>query len=150
MSASCIKIHLAKLTHIFISRRYHIINQPFSPLIRRADNSATSSCSICTMIFSLSSKYSLPQSNIIFPATYFLSPLMRRESWISFGMMVTRLAWMAHRFESSFSPTRYASDASCRARTADPWNRRLLLKSMAISRTRRWKGSLRMRRSVDF
>ena len=29
-------------------------------------------------------------------------------------MMVTRLAWMAHRLVSSNRPTRYASDASCR------------------------------------
>jgi hypothetical protein len=31
---------------------------------------------------------------------------------MSFGMMVTRLAWMAHRFVSSKRPTRYASLAS--------------------------------------
>ena len=36
---------------------------------------------------------------------------MRRASWMSFGMMVTRLAWMAHRFVSSKMPTRYASAA---------------------------------------
>ena len=34
--------------------------------------------------------------------------------------------------------------------TADDWNRRSVLKSWAISRTRRWKGSFRMRSSVDF
>ena len=35
-----------------------------------------------------------------------LSPLMRRASWMSLGMMVTRLAWMAQRLVSSKSPTR--------------------------------------------
>merc|ERR1712091_409286 len=57
---------------------------------------------------------------------------------------------MAHRLVSSNSPTRYASAASWRARTAEPWKRRSPLKSWAISRTRRWNGSLRMRSSVDF
>ncbi|KAF8733140.1 hypothetical protein HU200_015513 [Digitaria exilis] len=55
---------------------------------------------------------------------------MRRASWMSLGMMVTRLAWMAQRLVSSKSPTRYASAASCR--------------------TRRWNGSLRMSSSVLF
>ena len=69
---------------------------------------------------------------------------------MSFGMMVTRLAWMAARLVSSNRPTRYASDASWRARTALDWKRRSVLKSCAISRTRRWKGSFRIRSSVDF
>ncbi|PNH03640.1 hypothetical protein TSOC_010279 [Tetrabaena socialis] len=51
---------------------------------------------------------------------------------MSLGMMVTRLAWMAHRLVSSKRPTRS------------------VLKSWAISRTRRWKGSLRMSSSVLF
>jgi hypothetical protein len=34
------------------------------------------------------------------------SPRMRRASWMSFGMMVTRLAWMAHRLVSSKRPTK--------------------------------------------
>lgn len=38
---------------------------------------------------------------------------MRRASCMSFGMIVTRFAWIAHRFVSSNRPTRYASDASC-------------------------------------
>ncbi|KAJ1452428.1 hypothetical protein M885DRAFT_526985 [Pelagophyceae sp. CCMP2097] len=75
---------------------------------------------------------------------------MRRASWMSLGMMVTRLAWMAHKLVSSKRPTRYASEASCRARMAVDWKRRSVLKSCAISRTSRWKGSLRMRSSVDF
>ncbi|XP_062348512.1 uncharacterized protein LOC134043796 [Cinclus cinclus] len=61
------------------------------------------------------------------------SPRMRRASWMSLGMMVTRLAWMAHS-----------------AMTAELWKRRSVLKSCAISRTRRWKGSLRISSSVDF
>merc|ERR1719187_2927396 len=34
--------------------------------------------------------------------------------------------------------------------TAELWNLRSVLKSWAISRTRRWKGSLRISSSVDF
>ena len=37
---------------------------------------------------------------------YALSPLIRLASWMSLGMMVTRLAWMAQRLVSSKSPTR--------------------------------------------
>ena len=75
---------------------------------------------------------------------------MRLASWISLGMIVTRLAWIAHRLVSSKSPTRYASAASWSAATAELWNRRSVLKSWAISRTRRWKGSFRIRSSVLF
>merc|ERR1740121_2803973 len=64
--------------------------------------------------------------------------------------MVTLLAWMGHRLVASKSPTREASAASWRAMTAELWNLRSVLKSCAISLTRRWKGSLRMRSSVDF
>ena len=49
---------------------------------------------------------------------YVCSPRIRLASWMSFSMMVTRLAWMAQRLVSSNSPTRYASEASCRASTA--------------------------------
>jgi hypothetical protein len=69
---------------------------------------------------------------------------------MSLGMMVTRLAWIAQRLVSSNSEVRYASDASCRAMMACDWKRRSVLKSWATSRTRRWKGSLRIRSSVDF
>jgi hypothetical protein len=75
---------------------------------------------------------------------------MRRASWMSLGMMVTLLAWMAQRLVSSKRPTRYASAASCSAATAEDWNRRSVLKSCAISRTSRWKGSFRMSSSVLF
>ena len=34
------------------------------------------------------------------------SPRMRRASWMSLGMIVTRLAWMAQRLVSSKRPTR--------------------------------------------
>lgn len=37
---------------------------------------------------------------------YARSPRMRRASWISFGMIVTRLAWIAHRLVSSNRPTK--------------------------------------------
>merc|ERR1712055_633807 len=57
---------------------------------------------------------------------------------------------MAHRLVSSNRPTRYASLASGRAITAELWNLRSVLKSWAISLTRRWNGSFRMSSSVDF
>jgi hypothetical protein len=65
-------------------------------------------------------------------------------------MIVTRLAWIAHKLVSSNRPTKYASADSWSAKTADPWKRKSLLKSCAISRTRRWNGNLRIKRSVDF
>lgn len=52
------------------------------------------------------------------------SPRRRRARARSLGWMVTRFAWMAARFVSSNSETRYASDASWRAMTADDWKRR--------------------------
>ncbi|CAA6667643.1 unnamed protein product [Spirodela intermedia] len=54
---------------------------------------------------------------------------------MSLGMMVTRFAWMAQRLVAD---------------TAVLWNRRSVLKSWAISRTRRWNGSLRINSSVLF
>merc|ERR1711907_614739 len=64
--------------------------------------------------------------------------------------MVTLLAWMAHKLVSSKRPTMYASAASWRARTAEDWNLRSVLKSEAISLTSLWNGSFLMRSSVDF
>ena len=39
-------------------------------------------------------------------STYARSPRIRRANWMSFGIMVTRLAWMAHKLVSSNRPTR--------------------------------------------
>jgi hypothetical protein len=102
------------------------------------------------------------------------STIERSQRNSPLGWMVTRLAWMAAKLVSSKSETRYASAASWSAMTADDWKRRSVLKSWAISRTRRWKlrvrererlvrsrernkasgrrthGSLRIRSSVDF
>ena len=50
-----------------------------------------------------------------------LSPLILLASCMSFGMMVTLLAWMAQRLVSSKRPTRYASAASWRAMMAVDW-----------------------------
>ena len=75
---------------------------------------------------------------------YARSPRIRLASRMSFGIMVTRLAWMAHRLASSNSLTRYASAASWRHKIAADWNRRSVLKSWAISLTNLWKGSFRM------
>jgi len=58
------------------------------------------------------------------PAHSGASPLSRRASWMSLGMMVTRLAWMAQRLASSKIPTRYASVASWNAEMASGRKRR--------------------------
>merc|ERR1711902_220527 len=52
-----------------------------------------------------------PRSRLNGPS-YARSPRILLASWMSLGMMVTRLAWMAHKLVSSNSPTRYASLAS--------------------------------------
>ena len=76
---------------------------------------------------------------------------MWHASWISFGIIATLFTWMAHRLESSRRPTRYASEASCRAIMAPLWNRMFILsRSWAISLTSCWNGSFRMSSSVDF
>ena len=75
---------------------------------------------------------------------YACSPRIRLASRMFFGMMVTRLAWMAHRLASSNSLTRYASTASWRHSIAADWNRRSVLKSWAISLTNLWKGNFQM------
>ena len=48
----------------------------------------------------------------------------QRKLTRSLGWMVTRLAWIAARLVSSKSETRYASDASWSAITAEDWKRR--------------------------
>jgi len=105
------------------------------------------------MLFVIYSVFTSNLSETLGPFTviiYCLSPLIRLASWISLGKMVTLLAWMAQRLVSSKRPTRYDSADSWRARTAEPWKRRSVLKSWAISRTNLWKGSLRINSSVDF
>ena len=89
------------------------------------------------------------RQHVTFPV-WLSSPRIRRARWMSFGMIVMRLAWSAHRFVSSKSEVRYASAASCNARMACVWKRTSVFIVCATSRTRRWNGSLRMRRSVDF
>ena len=48
-------------------------------------------------------------------------PLILIASCMSFGMMVTLLAWMAQRLVSSKRLTRYASAPSCRAEVKRPF-----------------------------
>lgn len=60
------------------------------------------------------------------PRNHGCSPRMRRASFMSLTVIVTRLAWMAQRLVSTKRPVRYASAASCNARTAVDWNRRPL------------------------
>ena len=77
-----------------------------------------------------------------------LSPLILRASCKSFVMMVTRLAWMAHKFVSSNNDTKYAYAASCKAKTAWLWNLTSCLNYWAISRTILWKGNFLISKSV--
>ncbi|CAG9321321.1 unnamed protein product [Blepharisma stoltei] len=65
-------------------------------------------------------------------------------------MIVTLLAWIAQRFESSYKPTKNASAASWRAKTAELWNLKSLLYSWASSLTSLWNGSFLIRSSVLF
>ena len=83
-------------------------------------------------------------------ASYDRSPQIHLASWISFGMIVMCLAWMAHKLVSSNKLTRYASAASCSARIAPLAKFSLPFMSWAISHTRFWKGSLLISNSVDF
>ena len=75
---------------------------------------------------------------------YTCSPRIHLARKMSFGMMVTRLAWMAHRLASSKNLTRYASATSWRHNIAADWNRRSVLKSWVISLTNLWKGNFQM------
>ena len=67
--------------------------------------------------------------------------------------MVTLLAWMAQRLQSSNKCTSTSSVASCRASNASAVHRKGScrgVRSKVISRTSREKGSFRISRSVDF
>ena len=57
------------------------------------------------------------------------SPLILLAKCISLTIIVTLLAWIAHKFVSSNSPTRYASAASCNASRAHPMKFKLDLNS---------------------
>ena len=54
----------------------------------------------------------LKRTEILLLGTVYCSPRIRLASWRSFGVMVTLLACIAHKFVSSNSPTKYASAAS--------------------------------------
>ena len=47
-------------------------------------------------------QFNLPQTKLVI----YQSPRILLASCISFGMIVTRLAWMAHKLESSKRPTK--------------------------------------------
>ncbi len=70
-----------------------------------------------------------------------VSPLNLRANCISLGIIVTLLAWIAHKLVSSNKETIKASLASCKAMMALLWNRRSDLYSWAISLTNLWNGS---------
>jgi len=82
------------------------------------------------------------------------APLNLRASWMSFCIIVTLFAWIAHKFVSSNRCTRNASAASCSAIIAVLCHRSSCAtwpgsKYCAISLTNRAKGSFSSRRSVD-
>ena len=78
-----------------------------------------------------------------------MGPRILLASCMSLGMMVTRFAWMAHRLQSSNSPTITSSAASWSARRASAVHRYgSRVKLFPISRTSRAKGSFLMRSSV--
>ena len=82
---------------------------------------------------------------------YVLSPWILCANWISFSIMVTCLACMAHKFVSSNNKTRYASAASCNAVTAagNTLNTSpLCCMSCTISPTKWSKGALLISSSV--
>ena len=78
--------------------------------------------------------------------------IIRFHKYMSLGCIVTRPAWRAQMFTSSNIFTRKDSEASCKARMAVLWSRRVrvLSSSQTTSLTRRWKGSFRIKSSVDF
>ncbi len=96
-----------------------------------------------------------------FPAQLFIkwdSPLIRSESCMSFAMIVTLLAWIAHKFASSKSPTLKASTDFCIADNDVDWkwfaswcgNETSLYKSCRTSLARHWNGILQIRSSELF
>ena len=83
---------------------------------------------------------------------YALSPWILLANCISFCIMVTHLACMAHKFVSSNNKTRYPSVASCNAVTAmgDTLNSiPLCCMSCTNSLTKRSNGALLISSSVD-
>ena len=87
---------------------------------------------------------------LLSPPCHFFSLRMRCASCMSFGIIVTHFPWIAHRLVSSKRPTRHASEASWRARTAVLCIRQSDLISWAISQTRRWNGAFLIKRFVFF
>ena len=74
---------------------------------------------------------------------------MHQASWISLGIIVTLLAWMAQRLMSSMRPTKYASTASYRHKMACPWKHRSYLStSRAFLQTNHEKGNFWIRSSM--
>jgi hypothetical protein len=60
---------------------------------------------------------------------------------MSLGMIVTRLAWIAHKLVSSKRPTRYISEASWSAKTSVDWKRRsamLIFHNNLMNKTLEW------------
>ena len=112
--------------------------------------------SVCVDLFHNMATISVPIDSICFP--YFVHsfyslvcPRILRANCISFGIIVTRLACMAHKLVSSKRPIRCASAASCKARIADACQLYVCrARPCWISLTNRANGSRRMSKSVLF
>lgn len=91
------------------------------------------------------------KNNILSSPIYSLSsPLIRRASCISLGIIVTRFPCIAQRLESSNNPTKCASAASCSANIADPCHRYgCLVMPYCISLTSLAKGRRRSNKFVE-
>ena len=76
---------------------------------------------------------------------------MRLASCISFGIIVTLFAWIAHKLQSSNKCTKKSSEDSCNANNASAVHRiGWSVNSLQISLTSLAKGSFRINKSVDF
>ena len=83
--------------------------------------------------------------------TPYIGPLILLASCISFGIIVTLFAWIAHKLQSSNKCTKKSSEDSCNANNASAVHRiGWSVNSLQISRTSLAKGSFRINKSVDF
>ena len=69
---------------------------------------------------------------------------------MSFGIIITHFAWIAHKLACSKSPIRKASPASCSVKTAALWNLSPYILFWVISLTSHWNGSLLINKSAPF
>ena len=79
--------------------------------------------------------------------------ILKQTNQIGLGRFLLKIKnhnWRKKCYFYKFPKPNNTQALTWRAPIAADWNRRSVLKSWAISRTNRWKGSLRIRSSVDF